>query len=313
MLYYYFYENFNYSHLNIVKTPFEKIQPDEGSSFRLLHLKISSNIFPWNYHYHPEYEMVYVHYGTGRRHVGNHLSYYEDGDLVLIGANLPHAGFGYDALDKHEETVIQFKEDFLGANFFDKPEMANIKALFERSQHGIHFYGQTKKIVGNRLKKMPQLSHFSRMIELLSIFQILANSEEYFLLNVADTRYDFNQKDQARIKRIYEYVEQSYHTPINIKQVADIAHLTVPSFCNYFKKVMNMTYTDFVNEFRINQACKLLMTEKSITDVCFECGFSNVSYFSKVFKQIKGKSPMQFKNLVLRKKSYQSKLEIETV
>jgi transcriptional regulator GlxA family with amidase domain len=129
----------------------------------------------------------------------------------------------------------------------------------------------------------------------------LAHSTEYNLLNSLDTRYDFNQKDQMRLKRVYEYVEQTYQNPVNIREVADIANLTVPSFCNYFKKVVNQTYTDFVNEYRINKACQLLMTERSIADVCFECGFTNNSYFSKVFKEIKGKSPLEFKKLVLRK------------
>ena len=284
-----------------MKTSFEQIQNDEGSSFRLLNQKVNANDFPWNYHYHPEFELVSVYNGFGRRHVGNHLSYYDDGDLVFIGSNLPHAGFGYDAIGEHEEIVIQFKDNFLGANFFDKPEMLIIKKLFERSQQGIVFIGQTKNLVSNKLKKLPLLSNFERLLELLLIFQILAKSEEYELLNNADTRYDFSQKDQVRLKRIYEYVEQNYQNPIDIKAVASIANLTVPSFCNYFKKTVNQTFTDFMNEYRINQACKLLITEKSITDICFECGFANASYFSKVFKQIKDKSPMQFKNLVLRK------------
>lgn len=284
-----------------MKTPFEQIQNDEGSSFRLLNQKVLAHDFPWNYHYHPEFELVLVFEGKGRRHVGNHLSYYDDGDLVLIGSNLPHAGFGYDALGEHEEIVIQFKDDFLGDKFFEKPEMGHIKKLFERSQQGIQFYGETQKKIAEALKKLIDLSHFERLIGLLTIFQELAHSTEYNLLNSLDTRYDFNQKDQLRLKRVYEYVEKTYQNPVNIREVADIANLTVPSFCNYFKKIVNQTYTDFVNEYRINKACQLLMTEKSIADVCFECGFTNNSYFSKVFKEIKGKSPLEFKKLVLRK------------
>lgn len=284
-----------------MKTSFEQIQNDEGSSFRLLNQKVNASDFPWNYHYHPELELVLVFNGVGRRHVGNHLSYYEDGDLVLIGSNLPHAGFGYDAIGEHEEIVIQFKDNFLGVNFFDKPELQNIKKLFERSQQGIVFFGQTKANVSSKLKKLLASSTFERLIELLSIFQILASSEEYQLLNSADTRYDFNQKDQIRLKRIYEYVEQNFQYTIDMKAVADVANLTIPSFCNYFKKTVNQTFTDFMNEYRINHACKLLMTEKSITDICFESGFANASYFSKVFKQIKGQTPLQFKKLVMRK------------
>ncbi|GAB2645022.1 AraC family transcriptional regulator [Emticicia sediminis] len=284
-----------------MKTPFEQIQNDEGSSFRFLHQKVFAQQYPWNYHYHPEFELVLVFEGKGRRHVGNHLSYYNDGDLVMIGSNLPHAGFGYDAFGEHEEIVIQFKEDFLGDKFFEKPEMEHIKKLFERSQQGIQFYGETHQKICKSLKKLINVSHFERLISLLNIFQELAHSTEYNLLNSLDTRYDFNQKDQLRLKRVYEYVEKNYQNSVNIREVADVANLTVPAFCNYFKKVVNQTYTDFVNEYRINKACQLLMTEKSIADVCFECGFTNNSYFSKVFKEIKGKSPLEFKKLVLRK------------
>ncbi|NBA87141.1 helix-turn-helix domain-containing protein [Emticicia sp. CRIBPO] len=284
-----------------MKTPFEQVQNDEGSSFRLLHEKMSPHAFSWDYHYHPEYEMVFVFDGRGRRHVGNHISYYEDGDLVFMGSNLPHAGFGYDSIGEYEQVVIQFKYDFLGEQFFDRPEMAPVKKLLEMSQQGIQYYGKTFKTIGSRLKKLPAMNQFERLMELISIFHVLAKSTEYNLLNATGTRYDFNYKDQARLKKVYDYVEMHYQDHINIKDMADLANLTVPSFCNYFKKIMNHTFTEFLNDFRINKACQMLMTEKSVADVCFECGFTNSSYFSKVFKEIKGKSPLQFKNMVARK------------
>ena len=256
------------------------------------------------YHYHPEFELTLITQGSGKRYIGNHMANFDEGDLVFLGGNLPHC-WKTDPVNKGMinagSIVIQFTHDFLGTTFFDKPEMLTIKKLFERSQQGIVFYGHTKSIICNKLKKLLHLSHFERLLELILIFQMLAKSDEYELLNSADTRYDFNQKDQVRLKRIYEYVEQNYQNPIEMKAVANLANLTIPSFCNYFKKTVNQTFTDFMNEYRINQACKLLITEKSITDICFDCGFANASYFSKVFKQIKGKSPLQFKNLVLRK------------
>lgn len=278
-----------------MKTPYEIIKPDEGSSFRTLHQKAYSNTFAWHYHYHPEYELVFVVGGTGRRHVGSHLSYYEDGDLTFIGSNLPHSGFGFGALGEHEEIVIQFRDDFLGENFLEKPEMKAIKALFERSSFGITFGGNTKEQIGAEMIKLPHLSPFERLLHLVEILKILAESTDFELLNATKNRNDFNIKDQTRLKKIYEFVEQNYHQPIDMKAVADVANLTVPSFCNYFKKVINMTYTDFVNEYRINQACMLLLSDKSITDISFECGFTNVSYFSETFKKIKGKTPMQFR------------------
>ena len=278
-----------------MKTEFEIIQPDEGSSFRVLHHNVSADTFKWHYHYHPEYEIVFVSQGSGRRHVGNHLSNYEEGDLVLIGSNLPHGGFGYGAVDMHEEIVVQFKVDFLCDIFLAKPEMENIKKLFERSKQGLCFYGKTREELSVKFKSLPQLPHFERLIELLNILERLANSSEFFVLNQYDTRYSFSMKDQERLDKVYKYVEKNYLQEIDIQDVAKICNLTIPAFCNYFKKNLNQTFTDFTNEYRINQACKMLLDGHEIVDICFGCGFNNVSYFGRVFKQFKGINPSQFR------------------
>ncbi len=278
-----------------MKTEFEIIQPDAGCSFRLLHHRVSANTFKWHYHYHPEYEIVCVFEGSGRRHVGNHLSNYNDGDLVLIGSNLPHAGFGYGALGTHEEIVIQFTEDFLGTNFLAKPEMVNIKKLFERAKQGINFKGEMQKKVSQKFKKMLHLTSFERLMELLNILQELAKSEDYIFLNPVDIRYNFKQKDQERLGKIYKFVEDNYSQEIEIQLVAQICNLTIPAFCNYFKKNLNQTFTDFTNEYRINQASIMLLEGLEVADICYRCGFNNVSYFGRVFKQFKGTNPSQFR------------------
>lgn len=278
-----------------MKAEFEIIQPDEGSSFRILHHKVSAGTFRWSYHYHPEYEIVLVFQGSGRRHVGNHLSYYTNGDLVMIGSDVPHSGFGYGAIGTHEEVVIQFKENFLGDGFIQVQEMSAIKLLFERSKQGISFYGETREELNLRFRKLLELSHFERLIELLGILQFLAKSTEYVLLNASDIRYNFSLKDQERLNKIYKFVEGNFAQEIDIQEVADLSSLTIPAFCNYFKKNANQTFTEFVNEYRINQACKMLLKGEEITDVCFHCGFNNVSYFGRVFREFKGKSPSQFR------------------
>ena len=278
-----------------MKTEFEIIQPDTGSSFRVLHHNVSADTFKWHYHYHPEYEIVCVFHGSGRRHVGNHLSNYEDGDLVLIGSNLPHGGFGYGSVDMHEEVVVQFKADCLCDNFLAKPEMENIRKLFERSKQGLSFHGKTKKELSVKFKNLTQLPHFERLIELLNILQKLANSLEFITLNQDDIRYNFSLKDQERLGKVYKYVEEKYSQNVDIQSVAKICNLTIPAFCNYFKKNLNQTFTDFTNEYRINQACKMLLEGSEIVDICYRCGFNNVSYFGRVFKQFKGTNPSQFR------------------
>jgi len=277
-----------------MKVEYEKISPDTGSSFRLIHWKSENDRYFW--HYHPEYEIVFVRKGSGKLHIGEHLKNYEEGELVFIGPDLPHTGFGYGVIGEHEEIVVQLRKDFLGEEFMQKPELQHIRKLFERAKQGLSFQGKSRKIVASKLQKMLTFSHFERLVELLNIFDILATTTEFSVLNAADKRFDFNHKDEDRINKVYEYVEQNYQKNIDIRAVADLANLTIPSFCRYFKKISHTTYTDFVNEYRINQACRLLFENKPIADICFEVGFNNISHFNKTFKQLKGMSPREYKS-----------------
>lgn len=277
-----------------MKVEYEKISPDSGSSFRLIHWKSENDRYFW--HYHPEYEIVFVRKGSGKLHIGEHLKNYEEGELVFIGPNLPHTGFGYGVIGEHEEIVVQLRKDFLGTDFLQKPEMEHINQLFEKAKQGLSFHGKARKLVAAKLQKMLNQPYFERMVELLNIFQILATTKEYSILNNPEIRFDFSHKDEDRINRVYEFVEQNYQHSIDIQAVADLANLTVPSFCRYFKKITHKTYTDFVNEHRINQACRLLLENKPVADVCFEVGFNNISHFNKTFKQLKGQSPRAYKS-----------------
>jgi len=273
----------------------EIILPDEGSSFRVLHTKTKPESFPWQYHYHPEYEIVCVLSGSGSRHVGNHFSNYEDGDLVLIGPNLPHAGFGLNSHGLHEEIVVQIKEDVLKNSVLSRPEMAIVSTLLEKSKYGICFKGPTKSYITKNLKKFLKLSPFDKLIELLRILHSMAISEDYELLNPSSALSNLTRKNNGRLQEILAYVEKHYNDDIDIKKAASIANLSIPSFCNYFKKLMNFTYTDFINQYRIQRACIMLQQEKTINEISFQCGFNNVTYFNKVFKTIMKKTPSEYK------------------
>jgi len=166
-----------------MKIDLEIILPDEGSSFRLLHTKTTAEKFPWQYHYHPEYEIVCVLNGDGTRHVGNHFSTYENGDLVLMGPNLPHSGFGLNAHGIHEEIVVQIKDEVFKESILTRPEMNDISLLLEKAKYGLWFYGNTKMKVTKKFKKLIKLSAFEKYLELLSALYVMAASNEYELLN----------------------------------------------------------------------------------------------------------------------------------
>lgn len=278
-----------------MKVDLELILPDEGSSFRLLHTKTKAEKFPWQYHYHPEYELVCVLYGSGTRHVGNNFSSYENGDLVFMGPNLPHAGFGLNAHGMHEEIVVQIKEEVFMQSILTRPEMSTVASLLEKAKYGVVFRGDAKEKVTKRLKKLTGLPSFEKYIELLYVLEIMATSSEYELLNSANTISMLVKKNNSRLQNILAYVEKHYNEEVDIKKVASIANLSVPSFCTYFKKLMNCTFTDFINQYRIQRACALMQQEKTITEICYDCGFNNVVYFNKVFKAITKKTPSEYK------------------
>ena len=280
-----------------MKVEFEIIEPDLGSSFKLIQWRSENDKFFW--HQHPEYEIIYVKKGSGKLHIGNHLGEYQEGEVMFLGPYLPHTGLGYGVIGQHEEIIVQLKDIFLGNDFMSIPEMASIRKLFERAIFGISFSGKTRSLIAEKMENLTQVQGLDRLIRLLEILKILSTSTEFKILNSRDSRYDFRHQDEERINRIYHYVEQYYTKEIKIAEIAEIANLAVPSFCRYFKKMTHMTFTDFLNEFRINNACKLLHTNMGISDVCFESGFNNISHFNKTFKLVKGKSPREYRKEVL--------------
>src|SRR4030095_2533442 len=264
----------------------EAIQPDVDSSFRILLTPNLNDLFYW--HFHPEYEIVYVEAESGIRHIGDHISKYEGSDLALIGPNIPHLNFDYGVKTTVETVVVQMKENFLGASFFALPEIAAINQLFERAKSGIAFAGDTKKLAGEKLKQLTQQSHFEQLIALLQIFQLLAESQEFVPLKTRPIANASLLKEQQRIHKIYHFIETHYQQQIDVNEAAKLSNLTTAAFCRYFKKSTHHTFTDFVNQYRINQAKKMLLQDKSVTEACYESGFENLSHFNKTFKKIAG-------------------------
>jgi AraC-like DNA-binding protein len=280
-----------------MKAALEKIEPVFGNSFTVRQFDESDQCHKKPYwHFHPEYEIVFISNGRGKRHIGDHISFYEDGDLIFLGPNLPHFGFTDELYEPHTEIVVQMQEDFLGNGFIAKPEMSAIRQLFDRSRQGLSFSGTTKLEVGKRLKKLLALKGFDRLMELLTILQILAQAQDYEMLNAKGFAVEVNTQDQERIQILYAYVEEAFQEEISLEEVARRVSMTVPAFCRYFKKITGKTFSQFVNEYRITHACKLLSNEDmAIAEISFESGFNNLSHFNRQFKAITGSSPRDYR------------------
>lgn len=288
-----------------MKVRFERIVPDDNSSFRTLHIHdVPISKLNWQYHYHPEVELVCVLYGTGTRHIGYHKSNYKDGDLVLIGSNVPHSGFGLNATEPHEEIVIQFKEEILKFPK-EEPESIALLKLIELSKYGVLYSRKIKNELIPKIKKLLEYEGYRKYLQLMEILHDLSKIEDYKLLNTEIMPYSIITKNKARIQKIFTYVEKNYDKDIQIENVAEITNLTLPAFCNFFKKATQLTFTEFVNRYRIDKACLMIIQDKTISDCCFGCGFNNVTYFNRTFKKYTGKTPSEFKKEYSEAKQFQ--------
>ena len=283
--------------MNLSKPTFRKINPGFGSTLhvRQHNEKIELNLPFW--HFHPELELVYVNKGKGKRHIGSHLYYFNNSQLILIGANLPHSGFTDRFTTNGTEIIVQFKEDFLGETFLNTVEMQQVNALFEKARKGILFNMEAKKEIGPKIEGLLNCTGLDRIIKFLDILKDLAYTNNYSLLNVDGFAFEVEPQDNKKIDIIFGHVSTHFKQPIPLGEIAEKVSMTVPAFCRYFKKVTGKTFTQFVNEFRIVHATKLLSENPtSITDICFESGFNNFSHFNKLFKKFTGKSPLKYRN-----------------
>ena len=279
------------------KPTLEKIIPSFGSSLLVKkHVQFLKTKKAF-WHFHPEIEIVYVNKGKGKRHIGNHISYFNNSQLVLIGSNLPHLGFMDRLTTNGSETLIQFKPDFLGDQFFKIPEMLAIDQLFERAKKGIRFNVEIKKRIGVKIEELAEIEGANRIISFLDILKELATTDDYTILNADGFAFETLPQDNEKIELIFKHINENFNRHIALEEISDLVSMTVPAFCRYFKKATSKTFTQVVNEYRVVHATKLLSEESdmSIADVCYECGFNNFSHFNKVFNDITGKSASNYR------------------
>jgi AraC-like DNA-binding protein len=275
-----------------MKPHIQKLPLSEHSSF--VADKFITPYFETPWHYHDEYELVLIIQGKGKMFIGNHVSDYEEGSLTFLGPNLPHFFRKEEVHASGGSLVIHFKEDFLGKQFSTIPEMQKIKLLFDKSRMGIQIHGQTRQIIIDKMDEMLQLQGIERLICLLSVLSVLSDSPEFELLSSPEISGQ-NSKDSDRLNKVFDYVMTHFKEEIQLEDVAEIANMSYSGFCRYFKNRTKKNFSLFVNEIRIGYACKRLMeSEISISNTCFESGFNNITNFNEQFKKIVKCTPYQF-------------------
>ena len=274
----------------------EHIFYEPNSSVYVLFSQLSGPKCINYWHYHPEIELVYIDQGNASRHIGNHISRFSNGDLLLIGSGVPHRSFTEDLYGEYTEVVVQWKPDFLGDKFFNQPELQNINALLEKSQSGISFGQETRKEVAPLMLQIYNQQGMDRVLTLLTILHLLANSTAYELLHAGDYDLVYKTNDKERIDAILAFVKRNYAQKVDLQEVAAIACLTKQSFCRYFKQCTGLTFFDYLNRFRISRATDLICSSSfSVGQISQKCGFQNLSTFNKQFKRHTSLTPLSYR------------------
>lgn len=276
-----------------MKIQLETITTNVDRSFSLMYNPRLSDLFFW--HFHPEYELVYIEGATGTRHVGDHISTYEGSDLALIGSNIPHLNFDYKVKTDYKKVVVHIKRDFIEKHVHEIPELTAVQKLFEQSKYGIAFKGKIKQQLGQQLFGFQKLNPFLQYVQLLEIFQKLAASKNIELLHEQPYTKTISEREQGRLRTIYAFIDKHYHQKIELDTIAALSNMTKEAFCRYFKKVTGNTFVGFLNRYRISQSKRILMSGKSVSEACYKSGFESLSYYNRTFKKIANENPSDFR------------------
>jgi len=281
-----------------MKAKFEQISPKPESSFTLLQL--CQPHFALSYHFHPQFEITWIQKSSGKRYVGGNVTNYTEGDMVLVGSNTPHCWLSEndESDNSAQATVLQFSIDFLGDFFWEIPEMADVKDLLQKSNSGIQIMGQTRQQIIKLLESCATNHGFYKLIGLLEILQIIAVSNETTMIDTNFTKINNSFAESERFQHVFQYLIENYQHEIRLETIAEVAHLSPTAFCRFFKSATHKTMMEVITDFRINHACSLLSSsDMPVLDICFDCGFGNISYFNNRFKTLTGYTPLAYRKL----------------
>lgn len=253
--------------------------------------------FDYPPHYHSDFELNLVIDSEGERIVGDSIAEFGPLDLVLIGPNLPHIWKGRIEEGNHVVT-IQFHEQLLNFPILNKRIFYPIRDLLERASMGVEFSEETKQTITKKILEMTQTQGFETAVYFLTILYDLAVSRNQKILTNSYYSKDnlANATQSRRITKVCNYIEENYHEPIRLTEVAQLTGMSESAFSHFFKKKTTRTFIDYLNDVRVGHAAQMLFeTTHSVAEVCYSCGFNNISNFIRVFKKKKGETPSEYR------------------
>jgi AraC-like DNA-binding protein len=275
-----------------------KIPQSEERSFRVQIDELPH--FYDRFHHHPELQITLIEKSHGTLLIGNSISSFEEGDLFVIGANVPHSFRNHDSFYTDKKSVaksisIFFNKTSLGNGFFDLPELKKVKGILKEADKGIRISGTTRELIISKIKTIEAEKGMNSILSLLEILAHISTSDEIDFLSSIGFSMNPEAMESKKLEAIFQYILDHYEQPIKLEEVANIANLSVSAFCRFFKTRTRKTFSKFVNEFRVSVACKELMAGNfSISEICYQVGFTNLSNFNRQFKEITGFSPSHY-------------------
>lgn len=283
----------------MAKAPFQYLPKNLNASFDVLEFKGSNTGCSW--HFHAEFQISLIVRGFGKRIIGDAMHTIEEGELTLLGSNLPHVWqYDQDANTEIHVIVVHFREDFAGLEFMQKPEMRAIRFLLARAAQGLQFRGSARQEVSKVLKRLPNQKGFKRMLGLIEILDVLANTKDVKAICSSGVKPAEGRLDIERLRRVCAFVDENLPESITRDEVASVAHLSPSAFSRFFKQHTGTTFQAFLNERRISAACQLLSnSELSMTEIAMQVGFSNTTSFNRTFRRLKDQSPSEYKQALI--------------
>ncbi len=275
--------------------PFNIPKPNDDA---LVYQEDSEVIFYNKLHQHEEIQLSYIAKGAGSLILGDTINTYKQGDILVIGSNIPHV---FRSEKSHQKSLMQslfFTKDSFGSIFFDIQELRHLDTFFTRSAYGFKALSdkQSLQVYFNQLKKATK---FERFILLLKILNILTHSKHQPLSSYIYKK-QYSDDEGRRMNAIMEFTMNNYKNEILLYDIASVANMTKNAFCKYFKKRTNKTYVQFLTELRIENVCKQLLTNNdvSISELAENNGFNNISNFNRQFKNLKQLTPLAYRKSV---------------
>lgn len=280
-----------------MKAHFEQVTPLPENSFKVFLHEVNEFDAPW--HYHPEYELTFILTSRGIRYVGHNMENFDEGDLVLLGPNLPHCWKNTGGNRKTARAVvIQWQEQFLGKGWTENPEFTHIHKLLQLARQGVRFRQTAARQIHKMMLRLLHLPPFRKLVQFLEILDFLAETDDIQLLCEQGFTYPLNYEDNQRINIVYNYIKEHYQEKITLATIAGLAHMNEEPFSRFFSKMMHKPFFTYLNEYRVNMACKLLIeTDMQVAQISYACGYESLPFFYRQFSKFKHMPPRSYRKL----------------